>query len=90
MNGDIRTSSTPTPRIIKNAFVALSSSIDFSNVISDEGSISTDSVLNILKEYSGNISVFDLMAVKAPEEQCLMHINKNIASIALVTFCERA
>ena len=33
---------------------------------------------------------FDLMAVKAPEEQCLIHINKNIASIALVTFCERA
>lgn len=38
---------------------------DFSNVVSNEESISTDSVLNILKEYSGTISVFDLMAVSA-------------------------
>ena len=38
---------------------------DFSNVVSNEESISTESVLDILKEYSGNISVFDLMAVNA-------------------------
>ena len=36
---------------------------DFSNVVSNEESISTNSVLDILKEYSSNISVFDLMAV---------------------------
>ena len=33
---------------------------DFSNVVSNEQSISTESVLDILKQYSGNISVFDL------------------------------
>ena len=38
---------------------------DFSNVVSNEQSISTQSVLDILKEYSGTISVFDLMAVNA-------------------------
>ena len=38
---------------------------DFSNVVSNEECISTESVLDILKEYSGNISVFDLMAVNA-------------------------
>ena len=38
---------------------------DFSNVVSNEESISTNSVLDILKEYSSNISVFDLMAVNA-------------------------
>ena len=38
---------------------------DFSNVVSNEQSISTESVLDILKEYSGTISVFDLMAVNA-------------------------
>ena len=38
---------------------------DFSNVVSSEESISTESVLDILKEYSGTISVFDLMAVNA-------------------------
>lgn len=38
---------------------------DFSNVVSNEESISTESVLDILKEYSATISVFDLMAVNA-------------------------
>ena len=38
---------------------------NFSNVISNEESISTESVLDILKEYAGTISVFDLMAVNA-------------------------
>ena len=38
---------------------------DFSNVVSNEESISTESVLDILKEYAGTISVFDLMAVNA-------------------------
>ena len=38
---------------------------DFSNVVSNEESISTESVLDILKEYAGTISVFDLMKVNA-------------------------
>ena len=38
---------------------------DFSKVVSNEESIDCDSVLEILKEYSGTISVFDLMAVNA-------------------------
>ena len=38
---------------------------DFSNVVSNEESISTESVLDILKEYAGTISVFDLMLVNA-------------------------
>ena len=38
---------------------------DFSNVVSNEESISTESVLDVLKEYAGTISVFDLMAVNA-------------------------
>ncbi|AMD17302.1 hypothetical protein TL18_04250 [Methanobrevibacter sp. YE315] len=38
---------------------------DFSNVISNEESVSCDSVLEILKKYSSTISVFDLMAVNA-------------------------
>ena len=36
---------------------------DFSNVISNEKSISPNSVLDILKKYSSTISVFDLMDV---------------------------
>lgn len=50
---------------------------DFSNVISNEGSISTDSVLNILKEYSGNISVFDLMAVNAEMIEESKYVQEN-------------
>ena len=38
---------------------------DFSNVVSNEEIISTESVLDILKENAGTISVFDLMAVNA-------------------------
>lgn len=38
---------------------------DFSNVVLNEESISTESVLDILKEYAGTISVFDLMKVNA-------------------------
>lgn len=38
---------------------------DFSNVVSNEESISTESVLDILKEYARTISVFDLMKVNA-------------------------
>lgn len=38
---------------------------DFSNVISNEKSISCDSVLEILRKYSATVSVFDLMAVNA-------------------------
>ncbi|WP_458403282.1 DUF2115 domain-containing protein [Methanobrevibacter sp.] len=38
---------------------------DFSNVVSDENTVSPDSVLEILKKYSSTISVFDLMAVNA-------------------------
>ena len=38
---------------------------DFSKVVSNEESIDCNSVLEILKEYSGTISVFDLMAVNA-------------------------
>ena len=48
---------------------------DFSNVVSNEESVSTESVLDILKEYSGSISVFDLMAVNAEmiEESKYVH-----------------
>ena len=38
---------------------------DFSNVISNENTISCDSVLEILKKYASTVSVFDLMAVNA-------------------------
>ena len=38
---------------------------DFSNVVSNEESISTESVLDILKQYSSTISVFDLMTINA-------------------------
>lgn len=38
---------------------------DFSNVVSDENSISCDSVLEILRKYSSTVSVFDLMRVNA-------------------------
>ena len=38
---------------------------DFSDVASDEHFISCDAVLEVLKKYSGTISVFDLMAVNA-------------------------
>ena len=38
---------------------------DFSKVVIGENEISSDAVLEILKEYSGTISVFDLMAANA-------------------------
>lgn len=38
---------------------------DFSGVVSNEESISCDSILDVLKKYSSTISVFDLMAVNA-------------------------
>ena len=50
---------------------------DFSNVVSNEESISTESVLNILKEYSGNISVFDLMAVNAEMIEESKYVQEN-------------
>ena len=50
---------------------------DFSNVVSDEEVISTESVLDILKTYSATISVFDLMAVNGEmmEESKYVHEN---------------
>ena len=50
---------------------------DFSNVVSNEESISTDSVLDILKEYSGTISVFDLMAVNAEMIEESKYVQEN-------------
>ena len=50
---------------------------DFSNVVSNEQSISTESVLDILKEYSGNISVFDLMAVNAEMIEESKYVQEN-------------
>ena len=38
---------------------------DFSNVISGENYVSSQSILDILKKYSATISVFDLMQVNA-------------------------
>lgn len=38
---------------------------DFSRVVTGEKEISSDAVLDVLKEYSGTISVFDLMAANA-------------------------
>ena len=50
---------------------------DFSNVVSNEESISTESVLDILKEYSGSISVFDLMAVNAEMIEESKYVQEN-------------
>ena len=50
---------------------------DFSNVVSNEESISTESVLDILKEYSGDISVFDLMAVNAEMIEESKYVQEN-------------
>ena len=50
---------------------------DFSNVVSNEESISTNSVLDILKEYSSNISVFDLMAVNAEMIEESKYVQEN-------------
>ena len=50
---------------------------DFSNVVSNEESISTESVLDILKEYSGTISVFDLMAVNAEMIEESKYVQEN-------------
>lgn len=50
---------------------------DFSNVISNEESISTESVLNILKDYSGKISVFDLMEVNAEMMEENKYVQEN-------------
>ena len=50
---------------------------DFSNVVSNEESISTESVLDILKEYSATISVFDLMAVNAEMIEESKYVQEN-------------
>ena len=50
---------------------------DFSNVVSNEESISTESVLDILKDYSGTISVFDLMAVNAEMIEESKYVQEN-------------
>ena len=50
---------------------------DFSNVVSNEESVSTESVLDILKEYSGSISVFDLMAVNAEMIEESKYVQEN-------------
>lgn len=50
---------------------------DFSKVVSNEQSISTQSVLDILKEYSGTISVFDLMAVNAEMIEESKYVQEN-------------
>ncbi|MEE1134203.1 DUF2115 domain-containing protein [uncultured Methanobrevibacter sp.] len=50
---------------------------DFSNVISNEESISCDSILEILKKYSTTISVFDLMAVNAEMIEESKYVQEN-------------
>ncbi|MBR6928318.1 MAG: DUF2115 family protein, partial [Methanobrevibacter sp.] len=50
---------------------------DFSQVISNEESIDCGSVLEILKEYSGTISVFDLMAVNAEMIEESKYVQEN-------------
>ena len=50
---------------------------DFSKVISNEESIDCGSVLEILKEYSGTISVFDLMAVNAEMIEESKYVQEN-------------
>ena len=49
----------------------------FSNVVSNEEEISTDSVLKILKEYCGTISVFDLMEVNAEMIEESKYVQEN-------------
>ena len=63
---------------------------DFSNVVSSEESISTESVLDILKEYSGTISVFDLMAVNAEmieESRYVQENYKDKSHLVYVKYC---
>ena len=50
---------------------------DFLIVISNEEIISTESVLDILKEYAGTISVFDLMAVNAEMIEEIKYVQDN-------------
>lgn len=50
---------------------------DFSKVISNENSISCDSVLEILRNYSSTVSVFDLMNVSAEMIKESQYVQKN-------------
>lgn len=50
---------------------------DFSKVVSNEEKISTESVLDVLKEYSSTISVFDLMKVNAEMIEDTKYVQDN-------------
>ena len=50
---------------------------DFSDVVLDEKSLSSDAVLEVLRKYSSTISVFDLMAVNAEMIEESKYVQEN-------------